>query len=272
MPLVGTVFARLCLHPGSDAGGRPRVPRLRTKRARAGGAAIAPRADGGRLHDGAPDVRRRAQRLPRPASCCRRAADRVPAHHSRRAGRSPAPSTATRRVSEGPGRRAAEREDLHDLPSHRRHRIARASGRSRRCAKRGVDFAWQRVFGYPAQSHVRFNHAPHIRAKVECSTCHGNIAQQTRRATKRRSEDGLLRELSPGAQGAGRLFDVSLLSAMMDRRSFIKLTAITGTSARSRAAGVPRTAHPLRAGRGHRARHRDDGSRACARCARPAAV
>ena len=42
----------------------------------------------------------------------------------------------------------------------------------------GRDFAWKRVFGYPAQSHVRFNHAPHIRAKVECSTCHGNIASQ----------------------------------------------------------------------------------------------
>jgi hypothetical protein len=25
---------------------------------------------------------------------------------------------------------------------------------------------------------VRFDHAPHIRAKVECSTCHGNQAQQ----------------------------------------------------------------------------------------------
>ena len=45
--------------------------------------------------------------------------------------------------------------------------------------KKGIDLAWQRVFGYPAESHVRFNHAPHIRAKVECATCHGNIAEQT---------------------------------------------------------------------------------------------
>ena len=44
--------------------------------------------------------------------------------------------------------------------------------------EQGRDFAWKRVFGYPAQSHVRFNHAPHIRAKVECSTCHGDIASQ----------------------------------------------------------------------------------------------
>ena len=44
---------------------------------------------------------------------------------------------------------------------------------------KGQDLGWQRVFGYPAQQHVRFNHEPHIRAKVECSTCHGNIAEQT---------------------------------------------------------------------------------------------
>ena len=45
--------------------------------------------------------------------------------------------------------------------------------------KKGIDLAWQRVFGYPAEAHVKFNHAPHIRAKVECATCHGNIAEQT---------------------------------------------------------------------------------------------
>jgi hypothetical protein len=43
---------------------------------------------------------------------------------------------------------------------------------------RGLDLTWQRVYGYPAESHVRFNHAPHVRAGVECSTCHGNIAGQ----------------------------------------------------------------------------------------------
>lgn len=43
----------------------------------------------------------------------------------------------------------------------------------------GRDFAWRRVFDYPAQSHVRFNHAPHIRAEVECTTCHGNIGAGT---------------------------------------------------------------------------------------------
>lgn len=45
--------------------------------------------------------------------------------------------------------------------------------------KSGRDLAWQRVYGYTQQAHVHFNHAPHIRANVECATCHGNIAQQT---------------------------------------------------------------------------------------------
>lgn len=43
----------------------------------------------------------------------------------------------------------------------------------------GRDFAWQRVYGYTPQAHVRFNHAPHVRAEVECTTCHGDIAGGT---------------------------------------------------------------------------------------------
>jgi hypothetical protein len=46
-------------------------------------------------------------------------------------------------------------------------------------SKRGIEIGWQRVYGYSQSAHVRFNHAPHIRAKVECSTCHGRIDQQT---------------------------------------------------------------------------------------------
>ena len=46
-------------------------------------------------------------------------------------------------------------------------------------AEKGEDFQWRRVYDYPPESHVRFNHEPHIRAKVECSTCHGNQAAQT---------------------------------------------------------------------------------------------
>jgi hypothetical protein len=44
---------------------------------------------------------------------------------------------------------------------------------------RGEDMAWQRVYGFNPESHVRFNHAPHIRAKVECATCHGDLTKMT---------------------------------------------------------------------------------------------
>jgi hypothetical protein len=44
---------------------------------------------------------------------------------------------------------------------------------------KGLDLQWQRVYGFSSEDHVRFNHAPHIRAKVECATCHGNVAAQT---------------------------------------------------------------------------------------------
>ena len=45
--------------------------------------------------------------------------------------------------------------------------------------EKGLDFAWQRVYDYPRSAHVRFEHAPHIRAGVNCSTCHGDQKQQT---------------------------------------------------------------------------------------------
>ena len=44
---------------------------------------------------------------------------------------------------------------------------------------RGEDIPWQRVYDYSAIAHVRFNHAPHIRAGVQCSSCHGDMTQQT---------------------------------------------------------------------------------------------
>ncbi len=44
---------------------------------------------------------------------------------------------------------------------------------------KGQDVAWQRVYDYPPSAHVRFNHAPHIRAGVNCSNCHGDVSQQT---------------------------------------------------------------------------------------------
>ena len=45
--------------------------------------------------------------------------------------------------------------------------------------ERGEDIPWQRVYNYSQSAHVKFNHAPHIRAGVDCKTCHGDMTQQT---------------------------------------------------------------------------------------------
>ena len=44
---------------------------------------------------------------------------------------------------------------------------------------RGEDAPWQRVYGFEPSAHVKFNHAPHIRAGVDCTACHGNMTTQT---------------------------------------------------------------------------------------------
>jgi len=44
---------------------------------------------------------------------------------------------------------------------------------------RGEEIPWQRVYDYSPSAHVKFNHAPHIRAGVECKSCHGDMTQQT---------------------------------------------------------------------------------------------
>jgi len=46
-------------------------------------------------------------------------------------------------------------------------------------AEKGIDLQWQRVYGWPREAHVRFEHAPHVGAGVDCATCHGDLAQQT---------------------------------------------------------------------------------------------
>src|SRR5439155_643872 len=43
---------------------------------------------------------------------------------------------------------------------------------------RGVDLSWQRVYGFAPETHVRFDHAPHSRANVDCVTCHGHVERQ----------------------------------------------------------------------------------------------
>jgi hypothetical protein len=45
--------------------------------------------------------------------------------------------------------------------------------------EQGRDLAWQRVYGYTTQAHVKFNHAPHVNAGYGCATCHGDIARGT---------------------------------------------------------------------------------------------
>ena len=44
---------------------------------------------------------------------------------------------------------------------------------------RGEDIPWVRVYDYSASAHLKFNHAPHIRAGVDCSNCHGDMTKQT---------------------------------------------------------------------------------------------
>jgi hypothetical protein len=44
---------------------------------------------------------------------------------------------------------------------------------------RGEDIPWQRVYGFESSAHVKFNHAPHIRAGIDCAKCHGDMTTQT---------------------------------------------------------------------------------------------
>ncbi|HXK03185.1 MAG TPA: cytochrome c3 family protein [Verrucomicrobiae bacterium] len=38
---------------------------------------------------------------------------------------------------------------------------------------------WQRVYGFDPAALVKFQHAPHFRANVDCSRCHGDMTQAT---------------------------------------------------------------------------------------------
>jgi hypothetical protein len=46
-------------------------------------------------------------------------------------------------------------------------------------AAEGQEVPWQRVFWFYPTAHVRFWHAPHIRAGVSCEQCHGDMSQRT---------------------------------------------------------------------------------------------
>jgi hypothetical protein len=43
----------------------------------------------------------------------------------------------------------------------------------------GEPMVWRKVHVMPASAMVHFKHSPHVRAGVECSTCHGDVAQMT---------------------------------------------------------------------------------------------
>ena len=99
---------------------------------------------------------------------------------------------------------------------------------------RGEEIPWVRVYNYSASAHVRFNHAPHIRAGVDCAACHGDMTKQTTAERKSEFEHGLLSQLPHAEKGLGRLRDLSLLSRLtnpMERRDFIKISALSGVMA-----------------------------------------
>jgi len=41
------------------------------------------------------------------------------------------------------------------------------------------EIPWKRVYGFDPEALVKFRHSPHIQAKIDCSTCHGDMAQAT---------------------------------------------------------------------------------------------
>jgi hypothetical protein len=45
--------------------------------------------------------------------------------------------------------------------------------------KKGQQFPWRRVYWFYPSDHVKFRHGPHIRAGVDCATCHGDMRQET---------------------------------------------------------------------------------------------
>jgi len=36
---------------------------------------------------------------------------------------------------------------------------------------------WRRVYGFPPEALVKFQHAPHARARIACGVCHGDMTQ-----------------------------------------------------------------------------------------------
>ena len=41
------------------------------------------------------------------------------------------------------------------------------------------EIPWQRVYGFSPEALVKFQHAPHARARIDCATCHGDMSNAT---------------------------------------------------------------------------------------------
>lgn len=39
---------------------------------------------------------------------------------------------------------------------------------------------WKRVYGFASSANLFFTHIPHLRAKIDCHTCHGDVGQMER--------------------------------------------------------------------------------------------
>ena len=46
-------------------------------------------------------------------------------------------------------------------------------------AQQQREIPWERVYGFERGAHVKFQHAPHVRASVACKTCHGEVEKMT---------------------------------------------------------------------------------------------
>ena len=46
-------------------------------------------------------------------------------------------------------------------------------------AGKNLEVPWRRVYGFDREALVKFQHAPHFRAKITCDRCHGDMTQVT---------------------------------------------------------------------------------------------
>ena len=138
---------------------------------------------------------------------------------------------------EGARGRHSQREDLHDLPRLDRDRSPADQKITTTTTREGVDLPWQRVYGFtPEVARALQPRAAHPREGRVRDVPRRDRAADGRRA-ERRSHDGFLRGLSQGeAKRRTTASRVTSKTMSIDRRTFIKLTAVTGGAAASRPA------------------------------------